>query len=143
MVCLLFLSLRRLGGHRGNPVCARVTLAQVFSNTSSDPTIRAKYVFPVPAQAAVCAFEMRTEDGRVITGTAKEKRKAAEEHEKAARQGRMTGLVEWATDDGNYRFLGLSNCSTYLRFTLVFTISLGCLPEGQRVTTTVTVRTNL
>ena len=44
---------------------------------------------------------MRTEDGHIITGVVKEKRKAAEEHQKAIRQGRITGLVEWATDDGN------------------------------------------
>ena len=81
-------------------VSARVTLCQVFENKSDEPTTRAKYVFPIPAQAAVCAFEMCTEDGRTITGVVKEKMKAAAIHENAIKQGRMTGLVEWATDDG-------------------------------------------
>ena len=77
-----------------------MTLSQVFVNDSEVPTTRAKYVFPVPARGAVCAFEIRTQDGRVIKGIAKEKEKAAQEHAKAIRQGRLTSLVEWATDDG-------------------------------------------
>lgn len=77
-----------------------MTLSQVFVNDSKVPTPRAKYVFPVPARGAVCAFEIRTQDGRVIKGIAKEKEKAAQEHAKAIRQGRLTSLVEWATDDG-------------------------------------------
>lgn len=81
-------------------VSAKVALSQVFVNNSDAPTPRAKYVFPVPARAAVCAFEMQMEDGRVINGIAKEKQKAAEEHRKAIKQGRVTGLTEWAKDDG-------------------------------------------
>ncbi len=84
---------------------AKVTLTQVFLSTFNQPTSRAKYVFPVPARAAVCAFEMRTEDGHVITGVAKEKEKAAREHATAIRQGRLTGLVEWATDDGTRQII--------------------------------------
>ncbi|KAJ3482315.1 hypothetical protein NLI96_g7056 [Meripilus lineatus] len=105
-------------------VSAKVTLSQVFLNPLKAPTFRAKYVFPVPARAAVCAFEMRTEDGRVITGVAKEKEKAAAEHKAAIRQGRMTGLVEWATDD-------------------VFTISIGAIPAEQKLTTKLTYTIDL
>ncbi len=81
-------------------VSAKVALSQVFVNSSDAPTPRAKYIFSVPARAAVCAFEMQMEDGRVITGIAKENQKAAEEHRKAIRQGRVTSLMEWAKDDG-------------------------------------------
>lgn len=84
---------------------AKVTLSQEFVNTSDEPTPRAKYVFPVPARAAVCAFEMRTEDGRVIAGVAKEKEKAAREHAAAIRQGKLTAHVEWATDDSTHFML--------------------------------------
>ncbi len=81
-------------------VSAKVQLSQAFVNNSNVPTPRAKYVFPVPARAAVCAFEMQMEDGRVVSGIAKEKQKAAQEHRKAMREGRVTSLMEWATDDG-------------------------------------------
>ncbi len=57
-------------------------------------------MFPVPARAAVCGFEMRTEDGRSITAVAKEREEAQREHEQAIQQGMMTGLVEHVTDDG-------------------------------------------
>jgi hypothetical protein len=80
-------------------VSARVVLTQTYTNTSDTPTTRAKYVFPVPSRAAVCAFEMNA-DGHVIVGVSKEKSKAAEEHEAAIREGKFTGLLEWVTDDG-------------------------------------------
>lgn len=78
---------------------ARVTLIQVFSNRDAERTPRAKYVFPIPAGAAVCAFEMHTEDGRTIHGVAKERRQAQLEHEEAFNAGKLTSLVEWATND--------------------------------------------
>ena len=57
-------------------------------------------MFPVPAKSAVCGFEMRTEDGRVLTAVAKEKDTARREHQQAILQGRLTGLVEHVSDDG-------------------------------------------
>ena len=79
---------------------ATVTLTQSFWQCSPNATPQAKYVFPVPAGAAVCAFEMRTEDGRSIAAVAKEKETARKEHEQAIQQGQLTGLVEQITDDG-------------------------------------------
>ncbi|PSR72061.1 hypothetical protein PHLCEN_2v12042, partial [Hermanssonia centrifuga] len=100
-------------------VSATVTLTQTFWQCSPLSASRAKYVFPVPARAAVCGFEMRTEDGRFITAVAKEREEAKREHEQAIQQGMMTGLVEHVTDD-------------------VFTISLGSLPSLQMITTKLT-----
>lgn len=85
---------------RSSSVSATVTLTQTFWQCSAAATPRAKYVFPVPAQAAVCGFEMRTEDGRVLAAVAKEKEAARREHEQAIQTGRMTGLVEHVSDDG-------------------------------------------
>lgn len=42
---------------------------------------------------------MRTEDGRVIHGVAKETEAARREHRQAIREGKMTGLVEHVSDD--------------------------------------------
>ncbi|KAK0208890.1 von Willebrand factor type A domain-containing protein [Desarmillaria ectypa] len=80
-------------------VSSRVTLSQTYINPSDHPTSKARYYFPVPASAAICSFEMRTSRGRVITGIAKEKLQAREEHEQAVASGRFTGLLEWVTDD--------------------------------------------
>ena len=79
-----------------------MVLTQTFTNTSDTSTSRAKYVFPVPSRAAVCAFEMIHADGRTIVGVSKEKQKATEEHEAAIREGKFTGLLEWVTDDGQF-----------------------------------------
>jgi hypothetical protein len=103
------------------PVSARVTLRQKFSNASELPTSRAKYVFPVPARAAVCAFEMHLADGRVITSVSKEKELAAQEHMAAIREGKASGLVDWVTDDCLFHHLivrtGVDACSSVHDFT--------------------------
>ncbi len=104
-------------------------------------TSRAKYLFPVPARAAVCGFEMHTEDGRSITAIAKEKEGARREHMQAIQQGRTTGLVEHATEDGRLR-----NSNHYYvssSSSLVFIVSLGSLPSLQMITTKLTYVLNL
>lgn len=100
-------------------VSARVVLSQVFENVSESPTSRAKYVFPLPASAAACAFELEHADGRVIVGVAKEKLEAAQAFQSAVDAGRTAGLVEWVTDD-------------------IFTISIGSIPARKKVTARLT-----
>ncbi|KAG1850820.1 hypothetical protein DFJ58DRAFT_661881 [Suillus subalutaceus] len=95
-------------------VSARVMLSQVFENDSESPTSRAKYVFPLPANAASCAFELEHADGRVITCVAKEKSEAAEAFHVAMDAGRSAGLVE------------------------LFTVSVGSIPARQKVTVRLT-----
>ncbi|KAG1755252.1 uncharacterized protein EDB91DRAFT_1242451 [Suillus paluster] len=96
-------------------VSARVMLSQVFVNTSESPTSRAKYVFPLPARAAVCGFELEHADGQVIVGVAKEKSEAASSTLGARN---TAGHVEWVTE--------------------VFTISVGSIPARQKVTARLT-----
>ncbi|THH32860.1 hypothetical protein EUX98_g1355 [Antrodiella citrinella] len=104
-------------------VSARVTLTQLFDNSSDDSSPRAKYVFPLPASAAIRAFEMIC-DGRIIYGVAKERQQAEQDHQQALTDGKMTSLVEWATDD-------------------LFTISIGPIPGNAMVTTVLTYTLNL
>ena len=118
---------------------ARVSLTQIFSNNSKSSTPQTRYVFPLPARSAVCAFEMRTDDGRRIRGVAKERKQAAEEHEQAIQTGKLTSLVEWSTDDGT--LFGSLRCLAVRTdtFTSVFSISLGPIPGDQRISTVITV----
>ncbi|EIW79467.1 hypothetical protein CONPUDRAFT_154882 [Coniophora puteana RWD-64-598 SS2] len=100
-------------------VGARVALTQTFRNPPSPTgraTGRAKYVFPLPARASVCAFELERGDGRGVRGEARERAEAEEVFGRAVREGREAGLVEWVTDD-------------------VFTISVGSVPSGMSVVT--------
>lgn len=80
-------------------VSARVTLSQLFVNPSEHATSKAVYHFPVPASAAICAFEMRIGDGRIIKGISKDSKVAAEEFETAIQEGREASLLKWITDD--------------------------------------------
>ena len=83
-------------------VSAVVTVTQRFWQHLSTKLDRAKYVFPVPAKAAVCGFEMTLEDGTVVIAEAKEKEEARRDHEAAIFRGYTTGLVEHVTDDGEF-----------------------------------------
>ncbi|KAG8219177.1 VIT domain-containing protein, partial [Butyriboletus roseoflavus] len=96
-------------------ISSRIVLSQTFYNPSDEPTGRAKYVFPLPANAAVCAFELELEDGSVIIGEVKEKEEAALTFTRAVEQGKPTALVERVTDD-------------------IFTMSVGSIPATTRVT---------
>ena len=87
--------------HADTPsVSVIVTITQQFWQYNPDGVPRSKYIFPVPARAAVCGFEMIAADGTIITAIVKEKEEARREHEAALEQGLMTGLVEHVTDDG-------------------------------------------
>ncbi|KAG1730073.1 vault protein inter-alpha-trypsin domain-containing protein [Suillus lakei] len=100
-------------------VSARVVLSQVFENESQSPTSRAKYVFPLPAGATTCAFELEHADGRVITGVAKEKSEAAKAFHGAVDGGRTAGLIRQVAGD-------------------MFTLSVGSIPARQKVTARLT-----
>ncbi|KAH8102054.1 hypothetical protein BXZ70DRAFT_1016052 [Cristinia sonorae] len=89
---------------------AIVTFTQVFCNTSELSTPRAKYIFRLPARAAVCAFEMCSQD-RLVRGVVKEHGKATvvRNREKEA----CASLIQQTTSD-------------------LFIISVGSIP-GQAV----------
>ncbi|KIP04028.1 hypothetical protein PHLGIDRAFT_212597 [Phlebiopsis gigantea 11061_1 CR5-6] len=95
-----------------------VTITQHFWQYAPDGIKQAKYVFPIPARAAVCGFAM-TAGETTITAVAKEKEEAAREHNAAISHGYMTGLVQHVTED-------------------IFSISVGALPGRMLVTTRVT-----
>lgn len=93
---------RTLVGSR-DTVSSRIVLAQTFYNSSDEPTGNAKYVFPLPANAAVCAFELELGDGSVVIGEVMEKEEAALTFTRAVEQGKTTALVERVTDDSKPR----------------------------------------
>lgn len=81
---------------------AHIVVFHTFKNDSENATGRAKYVFPVPARATVCAFEMKTSDGKFVVGEVKEKTEAEARYRTAVDAGKMAGMVNWAGDDGEY-----------------------------------------
>ncbi|GJE93155.1 von Willebrand domain-containing protein [Phanerochaete sordida] len=100
-------------------VSAIVTVTQYFWQSSPGDLPHAKYIFPVPARAAVCGFQMTAENGTVIKAVAKEREEARKQYEDAVQEGQTAGLVEHIRDD-------------------VFSISLGALPSNKEITTTIT-----
>ena len=116
-----------------------MNIVQRFHNTSKFSTGRAKYVFPIPAGAAVCAFEMHTADNRVIVGEVKEKTKAQEDHEQAIREGNRTALVDCISGDSTCIVESYALNIVFIVLLPVFTISIGPIPGEQSVITIITV----
>jgi hypothetical protein len=83
-------------------VSARVALTQVFSNITAQSDLSAQYDFPIPARAAVCAFEVKTQGGKVIHGVVKENNRAKKEYEVAVSKGKLAGLLTEAHKDGAF-----------------------------------------
>jgi len=71
---------------------AKVTVVQGYRNTEERP-IEAVYSFPLPESAAVCGFEVQTED-RTLTGQIEEKEKADELYDTALEDGHGAFLLE-------------------------------------------------
>ncbi|EKM57262.1 uncharacterized protein PHACADRAFT_27942 [Phanerochaete carnosa HHB-10118-sp] len=105
-------------------VSAIVTVTQYFLQSFPTGILHAKYIFPVPAKLAVCGFQMTVEDSTVITTITKERDEAKRDYKNAVQLRQTTGLVELITND-------------------VFSISVGALPIGKMITTTVTYMLNL
>lgn len=118
---------------------SRIVLTQTFYNPSDRPTGRAKYVFPLPANAAVCAFEFELEDGSVIVGEIKEKEEAAQTFTHAVEQERVVALVERVMDDSKCYFPCVECRSRCIPRCAVFTISVGSIPAATRVMARLTV----
>jgi hypothetical protein len=83
-------------------------LKQIFANVDAIDNTAARYIFPVPANAAVCAFRMETADGTVVRGVVKELVKAQKEYKDAINKGKWAGLLEQVTGDGAYFMLSRS-----------------------------------
>ncbi len=71
---------------------ARVTLAQRFKNTEARP-IEAVYLFPLPTDAAICAFAAEV-DGRRVEGRVEERDKAFEIYDDAMADGHGAFLMD-------------------------------------------------
>ena len=71
---------------------ARVTVTQVFRNTSDD-WVEGVYLYPLPDNAAVDTLKM-TVGNRVIIGRIKPRGEAREIYETARQEGKRAGLVE-------------------------------------------------
>lgn len=95
----------------------RTTIEQTFANLEKKP-IEATYNFPLPANAAVCAFEIITDD-RILTGQVDEAEAAAENYDAAITAGHGAFMATQVRPD-------------------IFTVNVGNLKPGQLVTVSIT-----
>lgn len=107
-------------------------MIQTYSNPLGTLTGRCKYMFPVPATAAVCAFHMETSDGRIVEGVAKDREVAQREYESAVRANQLAGLINYATNDSRSPWSLFVVDNSHHVF-LVFTISIGSIPARTTV----------
>jgi Ca-activated chloride channel homolog len=79
-------------------------VTQTYISKASRPT-EVKYVFKLPPDASVHAFEAVIDDTRIINGVSKEKKRARAEYEQAKRQGRAAAFLEQNTVEGTLRLI--------------------------------------
>lgn len=85
-------------------VSALVVLNQQYKNSSKYGTLTAaRYIFPIPDSAAVCAFKMKATDGRIVTGVVKETKNAMNMFEEAVNNGSWAGITYEITSDGQFK----------------------------------------
>jgi Ca-activated chloride channel homolog len=100
----------------------KTTVEQTFVNLE-EQAIEAVYTFPLPEDAAVCGFEVVTDD-RVLTGKIEEKETAIEQYIEAISDGNGAFMMEQDRPD-------------------VFTIRVGSLKPAQAVTIRLTYVSHL
>lgn len=71
---------------------------EYYSNAPVDRQV--EYVFPLPPDAAVCAFKAVIDDKKVIKGIVKEKEEARKEYNEAVAAGKTAGLLQKEAADG-------------------------------------------
>jgi hypothetical protein len=79
--------------------CSSARVTQTYTSEAR-VTTEVKYVFQLPPDASVCAFEAAIDQTRVIKGISKEKGQARSEYESAKRLGRAAALLEQNTTEG-------------------------------------------
>lgn len=88
-----------------------VTLTQTFETGPAHGLLySAKYQFPLPENAAVCAFEMRFQNGKVTRLATKERNKAEDAYFKASHAGRAVGLTGRCSDNSELSSIIESSC---------------------------------
>lgn len=97
---LLFLHQNRFPERIIHLVSARVVLTQLYVSDDNYRSSKAQYVFPIPANGAVCAFQMRSGDDQVVTGVVMERSKAKREYDIAVSNDKWAGLLYETTPDG-------------------------------------------
>ena len=77
-------------------------VAELVQEYYSDAPVdrQVEYVFPLPPDAAVCAFKAVIDDKKVIKGIVKEKEEAKKEYTAAIAAGKTAGLLEKEAADG-------------------------------------------
>ena len=97
---------------------ASVELTQGFRNPFDVP-LEATYIFPMPDRAAVTAMRMESA-GHVVAGVLKERLQARADYDQAIAQGQRAAIAEEDRPD-------------------VFTMRVGNIPPGERVTVRLTL----
>ncbi|MGA8113064.1 MAG: VIT domain-containing protein, partial [Actinocatenispora sp.] len=97
---------------------ARTVLTQGFRNPYDEP-LEATYIFPLPDRAAVTALRMEVAD-RVVEGELKERGEARQQYDQAIAAGQRASIAEEERPE-------------------VFTMRVGNIPPGERVSVRLTL----
>ena len=79
---------------------ALIVVTQTYRNNPQNGALTAaRYIFPIPEGASVCAFKMELTNGDVVSGTVQEISKAQKIFQTAVNNGEWAGLAYEITSD--------------------------------------------
>jgi Ca-activated chloride channel family protein len=121
-------------------LCGRVTVAQRYRNTESQP-LEAVYLFPLDEGAAVCGFEAVI-DGRTIVGRVEEREEAFRVYDDAMSAGHGGYLLDEERPDVFQASVGNLRPGAEVQLTVTYVVELDAVDDGVRfvVPTTVSPR---
>ncbi|KEY72814.1 hypothetical protein S7711_04404, partial [Stachybotrys chartarum IBT 7711] len=120
---------------------ARVTITQLFSNTTNRPIPKAAYTFPLPQGCTVTEFVCRIGNDKILKGKVKTVEEAHEAFRDASRRQETTALLDQNTSEIFTTTIGNIPPSCRLKIEISFIFLLNYRFENGEALTTFTLPT--
>jgi len=120
---------------------AKISVTQLFSNTTANTIRKGAYTFPLPAGCTVTSFSCRIGRNRIVRAKVKPKQQAHDAFDDAVRKDRTAGLLEQNNPEIFTTTLGNIPPNTRLKAEISFVTLLKCKFSDNCRTTTLTIPT--
>jgi len=120
---------------------AKISVTQLFNNTTANTIRKSTYTFPLPADCTVTSFSCRVGRNRVVRAKVKPRQQASDAFDDAVRRDRTAGLLEQNNPEIFTTALGNIPPNTRLKAEISFVTLLKHTFFDNHSTTTLTIPT--
>ncbi|GJJ09230.1 hypothetical protein Clacol_003452 [Clathrus columnatus] len=114
-------------------ISSQIILSQTYFYDGPHLLMDAYYMFPLPPTAAVCGFEMKTNDGTSLEGVVKKVSDARQDYDDAVQDGKLASLLEQFRHDIFVLSLGSFFPQTEIQISISFVMDLSDNDEDDSV----------